>query len=659
MKKCILSFILIICLITTILPFEIPTVSSANYFGYCGDGVMWSLTGSGELSIFGEGPMYIEYPYSVPWYKYADKITTVTISSGITAICSAAFQGCTNLTSVTIPDTVISIGATAFERCCSLSTVNIPEGVTSIPFGTFANCRKLTSINIPDSVTYIGGSAFSGCYELASINIPDSVEIIAGDAFGYTAYYDNINNWTNDVLFIGNHLIKAKNTLSGTYTIPGNILTIAGLAFDGCDGLTYVTIPRSVKSIGERAFQNCSRLTSVTVPDGVVSIDDRAFENCGLLSSVSLPTSIISIGNDAFGGTAYYNDSSNWADGFLIIDNHLIEGNRRISGDYTIPQGILTIADYAFQSFEATSLTIPEGVKSIGHAAFSYCTELTSVILPDSIIYIGENAFMRCDSLISVILPKNLTSIERETFFICPKLSYVAIPQSVKRIGEGAFEQCSELTDVYYAGTKEMWDKISVAPNNATLLNANIHFGEVAESSATPFIDIKAGAYYEQAVIWAINQKITNGTSKGKFSPEDPCTRGQIVTFLWRASGSPDPTTTENPFADIATDAYYYKAVLWAVENGITTGTGKGKFSPEATCTRGQVATFLWRAQGKPAPTSSDNPFNDVNSDTYYYNAILWAVEKGVTNGTGKGKFSPDASCTRGQIVTFLYRALN
>lgn len=182
---------------------------------------------------------------------------------------------------------------------------------------------------------------------------------------------------------------------------------------------------------------------------------------------------------------------------------------------------------------------------------------------------------------------------------------------------------------------------------------------KVKVATVNPFNDVRESDYYYDSILWAVGQGITNGTGKGKFSPENPCTRGQIVTFLWRACGAPEPTEQNNPFSDVSTSAYYYKAVLWAVEEGITTGTGKGKFSPENTCTRGQVATFLWRAQGQPTPKASNNPFSDVNSSAYYYNAILWAVEKGVTNGTGKGRFSPDASCTRGQIVTFLYRALS
>ena len=178
------------------------------------------------------------------------------------------------------------------------------------------------------------------------------------------------------------------------------------------------------------------------------------------------------------------------------------------------------------------------------------------------------------------------------------------------------------------------------------------------EGLKNPFEDVYEQDYFFKPVLWAVQRGITNGTSATRFSPAAPCTRGQIVTFLWRACGSPEPDGEHNPFADVSTSDYYYKAVIWAVENGITTGTGATTFSPDRACTRGQVVTFLWRAQGKPTPSSEHNPFADVDSKAYYCNAVLWAVEEEITNGTGKGKFSPDASCTRGQIVTFLYRAL-
>ena len=181
----------------------------------------------------------------------------------------------------------------------------------------------------------------------------------------------------------------------------------------------------------------------------------------------------------------------------------------------------------------------------------------------------------------------------------------------------------------------------------------------VIQALENPFVDVTEDDYYFDAVLWAYyhDPQITSGTSETTFSPNATCTRAQVVTFLWRAAGQPEPTMTGNPFKDVSSGAYYYKAVLWAVEKGVTEGTSKTTFSPNNGCTRAQVVTFLWRAEGKPQPTSSSNPFTDVTGG-YYYDAVLWAVENNITSGTSTTKFSPNATCTRGQVVTFLYRDL-
>ena len=168
------------------------------------------------------------------------------------------------------------------------------------------------------------------------------------------------------------------------------------------------------------------------------------------------------------------------------------------------------------------------------------------------------------------------------------------------------------------------------------------------------FIDVPDSAYYAEAVNWAVAKKITGGVGNGLFAPNDPCTRAQIVTFLWRAAGSPVVNYAMN-MTDVAEDTYYGEAVRWALSEGITTGTGDGKFSPDATCNRAQSVTFLFRAIGKIVDSKAE--FGDVLTDSYYANAVAWAVENGITNGIGDGLFGPDNSCTRAQIVTFLFRA--
>ena len=169
------------------------------------------------------------------------------------------------------------------------------------------------------------------------------------------------------------------------------------------------------------------------------------------------------------------------------------------------------------------------------------------------------------------------------------------------------------------------------------------------------FTDVPEGAYYYNPVYWAVENGITDGTSETEFSPGRTVTRGEMVTFLWRAAGSPEPTTTVNPFEDAAGSAYYYDAVLWAVEQGITDGTSETEFSPSRTLTRAEAVTFLWRAADRP--TAAGNGFADVDEDAYYYTAVLWAVGNGVTDGTSDTTFDPALSCTRAQAVTFLYRA--
>ena len=178
---------------------------------------------------------------------------------------------------------------------------------------------------------------------------------------------------------------------------------------------------------------------------------------------------------------------------------------------------------------------------------------------------------------------------------------------------------------------------------------------EFAEIETLNFADVSTDAYYYEAVKWAAKKGITGGTGDGTFNPNGSCTRAHIVTFLWRAAGSPEPKSTVS-FADVPADSYYAKAVAWAVENGITLGTGDGTFSPNATCTRAQSVTFLYRALGT-APTTV-NGFTDVTADAFYADAVAWAVESGVTNGTSASTFSPNNGCTRAQIVTFLYRTM-
>ncbi len=189
----------------------------------------------------------------------------------------------------------------------------------------------------------------------------------------------------------------------------------------------------------------------------------------------------------------------------------------------------------------------------------------------------------------------------------------------------------------------------------ASKVTVEATFKASAPTGKNPFIDVPAGSYYEDAVIWAVDKGITTGTSATTFNPNGICTRAQAVTFLWRAAGSPTVKSAVMPFTDVKAGSYYYDAVLWAVENGITKGTSDTAFSPDATCTRAQIVTFLWRANGSPA-VSGNSAFTDVAADAYYAAAVTWAEKNDVTGGIGGGLFGSNNNCTRAQIVTFIYR---
>lgn len=177
-----------------------------------------------------------------------------------------------------------------------------------------------------------------------------------------------------------------------------------------------------------------------------------------------------------------------------------------------------------------------------------------------------------------------------------------------------------------------------------------------AKWSIFDFVDASESRFYSQPIIWAVENGITNGMTSTTFEPELECQRGHVVTFLWRAFGCPEPTITQCDFTDVNPNAFYYKAMLWAVENGITNGMTATTFEPETICTRAQVVTFLWRAFGATQPTISDSGFTDVDSSRFYYKAMLWAVEHEIVNGMTDSTFEPMMTCTRGQAVTFLYR---
>ena len=385
-------------------------------------------------------------------------------------------------TSVTIPSEidgcpVKSIGSYAFYNCKSLTSVAISNSVTSIGVQAFENCTSLTSVTIGDSVTSIGDRAFYNCTKLNKVNI-SSIESWCKISFGgYSSnplYYAK-NLYLNDEL-VTDLVIPDSVTSIGDYafyycksltsvTIPNSVTSIGNSAFRNCTSLISVTIPNSVTSIGNYAFSSCTSLTSVTIPDSVTSIGDYAFYSCKSLTSVTIPNSVTSIGQAAFGGVIniVYNGSSSgspwgakningYVDGYLVYKDSTkkeLLGCSAQATSVTIPDSVTSIGDYAFEDCTSlTSVIIPNSVTSIGYDAFYNCTSLTSVTIPNSVTSIGDYAFYGCTSLTSATIPNSVTSIGYSTFGHCSSLTSVTIPNSVTSIGSYAFNECTSLTSV-------------------------------------------------------------------------------------------------------------------------------------------------------------------------------------------------------------------
>lgn len=405
-----------------------------------------------------------------------------------------------------------------------------------------------------------------------------------------------------------------------------------------------VTIPDGVTDIGMNSFIG-SAVTSVTIPSSVTAIWAWAFDGCASLTSVTIPASVTEISPTAFWRTPWLKSLGEFA-----VVNGILFAYQGAGGDVTIPDGVTAISGGLFADGPTlTSITIPSGVTSIGGDAFRW-TELTNVVLPDGVTTIGSHAF-------------------GET-----PITSVTIPASVTEIGWQAF-WCDNLKDVYYGGSEAQWAAINidwegedVHPEwgNECLRKATIHYnsqGSAAPSTpttpvvttpSTSFTDVAADAYYAAPVAWAIEKSITNGTTPTRFSPGENCTNAQILTFIWRAYGRPEPTVG-NPFTNSIPEDYA-KAAIWAFEKGMVSGT---TFDVDKPCTRAMVAMYLWQAAGSPAPSAAAS-FTDVPTDASYALAVAWAVEKEITKGTNPEgtMYSPDEICDRGQIVTFLYRNL-
>ena len=542
--------------------------------------------------------------------------------------------------SYSIPDGVKEVLLPAFLDCVNLKNIFIPSGLNTIGRYAFSGCDNLESIMLPNTVTSIGEGAFSLCSNIKTIAVEND-----------NPAYCVVDN----VLFN-----KDKSTLifypcgknDSSYIVPHNVTSIDRWAFSMCKNITAVTLPYGLSSIGYDAFMGCENLRNIILPNSITSIEDEAFYGCKSLEMINLPNKIKEIEDETFYGCTslksvnipesvktmgssafalcdgitdvyYVGSTAQWnAINFGVYNEALIKANVHtgshiheytyyiISNPTCIQTGYITYKCLTcnYQDSRAHG-------EALGH---NYINGLC----------------IRCGAKDpNAHTHKYVETVTKPT---CTEKGYTTYT-------------CSVCGDSYKGSYTDALGH-SYVGGVCTRCNA-----KDPNYKPTGFTDIPSDAFYANAVKWAVENEITTGVGNNRFDPNGQCTRGQVVTFLWSAAGK--PTVSANvSFSDVQPGAFYYEAVKWAVANGITTGVGGNRFAPNDTCTRGQVVTFLHRAANSPA-ASTISSFTDVPSTAFYYNAVNWAVANGITNGTGNGRFSPNDTCTRGQVVTFLYRA--
>ncbi len=613
--------------------------------GTCGDHLTWSLR-DGVLTISGTGEMYdyeyhfdgIVFYYGPFIWRYAQKLM---IQNGVTSIGINAFRDCDRLEEVTIPSSVRTIkwddeyhAYSPFYGCDEIRQVvsDCPEDfdapksaqvtirngrcgdniswsmerdvLTITGSGVMKNYtgdenhpkwwKRAREVRFEEGITFIGESAFTFCPKLESISIPSTVRII-----GKKAFYE----------------CSALQKL----IIPGTVNSIGDFAFSDCTGLTDLTIENGVKSIESGAFSRCNSLTEVTIPGTVEKCN--GFNYCDRLASVALQEGV---------GEANFTECKSLT-------------------TLSLPQTLTSLNVASCVSLK--DLNLPASIRYLNA---SNCDSLQSLTIPagakPSGVYVND-----CDQLTSLVFQNGTKSIY-SNFKQNPRLTSITIPDSVTYISENAFK-----LDEYEAGKQGVTIPVATTvytnsgdarKYNWAADNRNVTFQ--SKETAPRFTDVPEGKYFAKPVAWAVENGITSGTSATTFGPSDPCTRAQCVTFLYKADhGS---ATYSNRFMDVPEGKYYSLPVAWAVDRGITSGVGANVFGPSQTCTRAQIVTFIWKTKGSDDVAPS-NVFTDVAADKFYAKAVAWAVENGITSGMSATTFGPGEPCTRGQIVTFLYKA--
>lgn len=675
-------------------------LSEALGSGSIDGGLSWSLSRSGALTISGSGKMsdFSSVANAAPWDKQKDKIQSAVIESGVQNISGGAFSGCTALEKVSISDTVAQIDLNAFDGCTALAEFEVAAdnkafssdgGVLFSAGKELMRCPvgKSADYTVPSGTVAIAGGAFKDCSKLESLVIPDSVTAIGKSAFENCAALKRI-------------------------TLPKNITKLEASCFSGCAALAEIALPDGLKALGEKVFSGCAALKSVRIPAEVTVIPTEAFSGCSSLESITIPKSVSHINKRAFDGCTalkkvdYLGSDTDWSQvtketGNNALDNaeksftrtdhehkytdtvipptctergctvHLCACGDKREDSYTPPLGhsykdgicvrcgILdpnrdTQHEHDFIPTVTKPTCLTEGFTT-------YACSCGECYTKDYVSAVGHKTQLQ-NAKAAGCMTGGYTGDEVCTF--CGKVfKQGSVIFALGHDPQPARVKAPTCTESGYTG-----DLICMRCGDMTQIGKTVaatghkFFGGVCSvcgakgAEAVPeFDDVKPGAFYFDAVQWAVKNGITNGTGKSTFSPNTVCSRYQIVMFLWRAAGQPEAKAAVS-FADVKPGDIFYEAVQWAVERGITKGTSSTSFSPFAPCTRGQIVTFLHRSAGSPTISGACD-FSDVSAGSFCHDAVIWASSEGITKGTSAGRFSPNEGCTRAQVVTFLYRA--
>ena len=527
-----------------------------------------------------------------------------------------------------IPDSVTIIGNRAFVGS-TITELVIPEGVTELEIGAFSNCPNLKQVTLPESLEKIGQTVFNNCLGVTDIYYNGTEAQWAAITIG------NYNGTLSDatIHFKGETeptpepTPEVKPGINGTigtnctWNFNEGVLTISGEGKMGGYMLNQKKEKTDAPWFGGGNGVNAgygdfsSDIHEIVVEEGITGIGPAAFAGLNYVHTVSLPSTLTAIDDNVF---AYCNRLMN----------------------ITLPDGLTKLGTSAFESCGLKEIVIPGGVGEIPFAAFFDCSGLQFVTIEEGVTSIGGNAFAKNNVLTKLNLPATLTEIS----------------------GSQAFWGANNLLEVNFAGTREVWKAVEMTDSVRTQLEAVIHYGDIVPEvkptptpAVNPFEDVSESDWFCAPVMWAVENGITSGLTPTSFGHDASCTRAQVVTFLYAAAGKPEINPEYNPFTDVSESDWFYAPVMWAVENNITGGLTPDSFGPNATCTRAQVVTFLYAAAGKPQMDAAESPFTDVMSGDWYLNPVLWAVEKGVTSGLTPDTFGPNNTCTRAQVVTFLY----